>query len=115
MLLAVFARRYAVNMPNIAPVKWAQRTDSIYVTINLPDVTDEKIDLTNNSLKFRYASSHGLQPVLGYSAAVRWPHLTRSARSSAVLLKPGARAQGRSTRWTWSSCGRSRQRWVGPD
>lgn len=45
-------------MPNIAPVKWAQRSDSIYVTINLPDVTDEKIDLTNNSLKFRYVSFH---------------------------------------------------------
>jgi HSP20 family molecular chaperone IbpA len=41
-------------MVNTAPIKWAQRTDSIYVTINLPDVTDEKIELTTNRLNFRY-------------------------------------------------------------
>jgi prostaglandin-E synthase len=35
-----------------APVKWAQRKDSIYVTVDLPDVKDEKVILTNNSLKF---------------------------------------------------------------
>jgi prostaglandin-E synthase len=37
---------------NTAPIKWAQRTDSIYLTISLPDVTEEKIDLKDNSLKF---------------------------------------------------------------
>jgi cytosolic prostaglandin-E synthase len=40
-------------MPNVAPVKWAQRSDCIYVTIGLPDVTEEKIDLTTDTLKFR--------------------------------------------------------------
>lgn len=39
-------------MVNTAPVKWAQRSDSIYVTICLPDVTDEKIDLGTTELKF---------------------------------------------------------------
>lgn len=37
---------------NVAPVKWAQRKDSLYVTISLPDVTDQKIDLTSNKLTF---------------------------------------------------------------
>lgn len=36
-----------------APVKWAQRADSIYVTVDLPDVKDEKVKLDNKSLTFR--------------------------------------------------------------
>lgn len=36
-----------------APVKWAQRKDSLYVTVDLPDVKDEKVALTDKSLKFR--------------------------------------------------------------
>ena len=39
-------------MANIAPVKWAQRADSIYVTISLPDVTEPDIKLTQNKLTF---------------------------------------------------------------
>lgn len=37
---------------NTAPVKWAQRKDSLYVTISLPDVTDQKIELTSTKLTF---------------------------------------------------------------
>lgn len=37
-----------------APVKWAQRKDSIYVTVDLPDVKDEKVKLSNTNLTFRY-------------------------------------------------------------
>jgi prostaglandin-E synthase len=37
---------------NIAPVKWAQRKDSLYVTITLNDVKDHKINLTNDKLTF---------------------------------------------------------------
>lgn len=37
---------------NTAPIKWAQRSDSLYVTIALQDVTDEKIALTDTSLIF---------------------------------------------------------------
>ena len=37
---------------NTAPVKWAQRSDSLYVTISLPDVKDETITLTDAKLVF---------------------------------------------------------------
>mmetsp|Transcript_22937 Transcript_22937/g.33266 ORF Transcript_22937/g.33266 Transcript_22937/m.33266 type:complete len:207 (-) Transcript_22937:228-848(-) len=37
---------------NIAPVKWAQRSDSLYVTIDLRDVTAEDIKLTNEKMIF---------------------------------------------------------------
>ena len=37
---------------NTAPVKWAQRTESLYVTISLPDVTEEKFDINEKSLTF---------------------------------------------------------------
>ncbi len=39
---------------NIAPSKWAQRSDFIYLTINLPDVRNEVIDLTETHLNFKY-------------------------------------------------------------
>merc|ERR1712161_175938 len=35
-----------------APIKWAQRSDSLYITIALPDVTDETINLTDTELHF---------------------------------------------------------------
>lgn len=35
-----------------APVKWAQRKDSLYVTISLPDVHDQQIDCTSNKITF---------------------------------------------------------------
>jgi cytosolic prostaglandin-E synthase len=35
-----------------APCKWAQRTETLYLTINVADVTDEKIDVTETSLSF---------------------------------------------------------------
>jgi cytosolic prostaglandin-E synthase len=37
---------------NTAPVKWAQRKDSLYVTISLADVKDHKIELTDRKLTF---------------------------------------------------------------
>ena len=43
-----------------APITWAQRKDSIYVTIGLSDVKDAKIDLNSKSLKFS-GSSNGKQ------------------------------------------------------
>ena len=36
----------------IAPVKWAQRKDSLYVTIGLADVSDADVKLTQNKLVF---------------------------------------------------------------
>jgi len=42
---------------NTAPIKWAQRSDSLYLTIALPDVKDEKINLTESSLTFEGTSA----------------------------------------------------------
>lgn len=42
---------------NTAPVKWAQRKDSLYVTITLNDVKDHKVDLTNEKLVFQGSSN----------------------------------------------------------
>eukprot|EP00567_Pseudictyota_dubia_P000186 CAMPEP_0197464924 /NCGR_PEP_ID=MMETSP1175-20131217/64275_1 /TAXON_ID=1003142 /ORGANISM="Triceratium dubium, Strain CCMP147" /LENGTH=266 /DNA_ID=CAMNT_0043000927 /DNA_START=190 /DNA_END=989 /DNA_ORIENTATION=+ len=39
--------------PNTAPIKWAQRSDSLYVTIALPDVKDETINLSDEKLVFK--------------------------------------------------------------
>ncbi len=37
---------------NTAPVKWAQRKDSLFVTITLNDVKDHNIDVTEKKLSF---------------------------------------------------------------
>lgn len=37
---------------NTAPVKWAQRVDSLYVTISLPDVQNAKLDVKDKTLDF---------------------------------------------------------------
>ena len=52
----------AVQTP---PIQWAQRKDSIYVTIALPDVDKSSavIDLTAPRLVFKYV--HTLLPALG--------------------------------------------------
>ncbi|KAI9916100.1 hypothetical protein PsorP6_007312 [Peronosclerospora sorghi] len=39
-----------------APVKWAQRKEALYVTIDLPDVKDEKVTLTSKNLTFKGTS-----------------------------------------------------------
>jgi hypothetical protein len=41
---------------NTAPIKWAQRSDSLYITIALPDVKDESITLTDTELHFKGTS-----------------------------------------------------------
>lgn len=38
---------------NTAPVKWAQRSDSLYLTIALPDVKEETINLSDTELHFK--------------------------------------------------------------
>jgi hypothetical protein len=45
---------------NTAPVKWAQRNDSLYVTITLADVKDHKVELTDKKLTFE-GTSNGKQ------------------------------------------------------
>jgi len=36
----------AALVKQVAPIKYAQRKDSIYLTIDLPDLTEESISLT---------------------------------------------------------------------
>jgi hypothetical protein len=43
---------------NSAPIEWAQRTESVYFTIKLPDCKDAKIELEANTLKFRCGATH---------------------------------------------------------
>jgi len=38
---------------NTAPIKWAQRSDSVYLTIVLQDVTEETITLSDAALEFK--------------------------------------------------------------
>ncbi len=45
---------------NTAPVKWAQRKDSLYVTITLADVKDHKVELTDRKLIFQGTSGDKL-------------------------------------------------------
>jgi len=42
----------ASGAANIAPVRWAQRSESLYVTIALADVVDHAIELKENGLTF---------------------------------------------------------------
>ena len=42
---------------NTAPVKWAQRKDSLYITISLPDVSDAQIDVKEKTMTFSGVSS----------------------------------------------------------
>lgn len=44
-------------MTTQAPVVWAQRKASVYFTVNVPDVKDEKIVLTETNLTFTGTSN----------------------------------------------------------
>ncbi|CAI5710630.1 unnamed protein product [Peronospora destructor] len=46
-----------------APVKWAQRKDALYVTVDLPDVKDEKVTLGSKNLTFTGTSNGQLYEV----------------------------------------------------
>jgi len=43
---------------NTAPIKWAQRSDSLYITIALADVKEESINLADETLKFKGKSEN---------------------------------------------------------
>lgn len=36
----------------VPPMEWAQRKDGVFLTIKVPDLTDEKVELTATNLKF---------------------------------------------------------------
>ncbi|KAG2522898.1 hypothetical protein JM16_005518 [Phytophthora kernoviae] len=46
-----------------APVKWAQRREALYVTVDLPDVKDEKVTLSSKNLTFKGTSNGQLYEV----------------------------------------------------
>lgn len=35
-------------------MKWAQRHESVFITITVPGITDPKVDVTSSSLTFSY-------------------------------------------------------------
>ena len=37
-------------------IRWAQRKDKIYITLELRDLTDEKVDLTEEKISFKGTS-----------------------------------------------------------
>lgn len=39
---------------NLPPITWAQRSDSIYMTIALPDCEVETLDVTPTKMVFKY-------------------------------------------------------------
>jgi len=51
------ARTNTMASAQLPPVKWAQRKDALFVTIALPDVSEEKLALTSNTLTFTGKSS----------------------------------------------------------
>lgn len=40
-------------MAHLPPIKWAQRADSIFVTIDLPDVTNTDITISGTTISFK--------------------------------------------------------------
>ena len=48
----------AFSETKTAPTKWAQRTDTLYVTLSIPDVKNETLDVTEKGISFK-ASSNG--------------------------------------------------------
>ena len=39
--------------PHVPPLKWAQRKDGIFLTVDVQDMANEKVDLTADGLEFR--------------------------------------------------------------
>lgn len=50
----------------LPPVMWAQIKDSLYITINLQDVQDAKVDFTETTLSFRCAARPSCAARSGY-------------------------------------------------
>ena len=40
----------------LPPIKWAQRKDSVYITIDVADAEVHKLDLQGKSLDFQYVN-----------------------------------------------------------
>jgi len=110
-------------MVNIAPVKWAQRSDSIYATICLPDVVEESIELDAEHLTFKCVRRAVGRSVGRSCLLLLWCWAALPTRGHVCVCRsrshtptpthlPGARAGARTTSASLSSCARSRRRFV---
>eukprot|EP01138_Halocafeteria_seosinensis_P009929 gb/GECG01010141.1/.p1 GENE.gb/GECG01010141.1/~~gb/GECG01010141.1/.p1 ORF type:complete len:103 (+),score=15.16 gb/GECG01010141.1/:1-309(+) len=45
-----------ISKVKLPPIKWAQRKDSVYITIDIPDAEVKKLDLQGKSLDFHAVS-----------------------------------------------------------
>lgn len=73
-------------MANLPSVSWAQRSDSLFVTINVADVKDAVIELTETHLKFSYVATNPQPSTLTLYAAAH--HTTRSTSVTWSFLRP---------------------------
>lgn len=75
---------------NTAPVKWAQRKDSLYLTIALPDVKDHQVELTDRKLVFQGTSGDKLYKLdlefVSFSICI--PLFSRNSVYHAIFLLP---------------------------
>ena len=57
----------AATSPLHAPIKWAQRSDRLLLTVDLHDATDVKIDFTDKSMTF-----HGVSDQVVYESELEF-------------------------------------------
>ena len=76
-------------MVNTAPVKWAQRDENIFLTIDLPDVEKDsaKIDLSDDKLVFS-GKSNGKDYVLDIEFVKEGGGIDSSSEESKYAIKP---------------------------
>ena len=59
--------------PQFPPLKWAQRADSVFVTIDVPDVKDCLIAVERFGVRFRYDSGAASASAKGSVCFVEFP------------------------------------------
>ena len=93
----------AVNIPTCL---WAQTKEAVYVTVDVPDVTDEKISVDSNLLKFSAKSAGKLyecEMELYESIDAENSNMKSGAESSSSASK-GLKAKKRKTKCIGHDC-----------
>jgi len=67
--------------PLHAPIKWAQRSDRLLLTVDLHDATDVKIDFTDKSMTF-----HGVSDQVAYESELEFYDVIDPKSSSYKIL-----------------------------
>lgn len=52
-MLCQLLQYFTTAMAKQAPVLWAQREDCIYLTVEVPDVKDPKVDIQGTTFAFK--------------------------------------------------------------